>query len=223
MKTVQLYGELGNKFGKEFNLDVKTPAEAIRALDVNINGFRDYLVNSDTTYNVLIGKESIDTLDFNNPLGKQTFKIIPVVTGSKSLGKVIVGAFLIWAAWPVVSTIGPGTAAEMAAFETASFEAIGAAGINGWNATAFSIGGLTVSHAAVAKFGASMMLQGVAEMLAPQPKMSEYQYAENKPSYYFDGPVNTSNQGAPIPICYGRMVVGSAIISSGVYSEDYVP
>ncbi len=35
-------------------------------------------------------------------------------------------------------------------------------------------------------------------------------------SYYFNGAVNTTNQGAPVPLVFGRCRVGSAVISSAI-------
>jgi predicted phage tail protein len=32
---------------------------------------------------------------------------------------------------------------------------------------------------------------------------------ENKPSFLFDGPVNTITQGHPVPVGYGKAFVGS--------------
>jgi predicted phage tail protein len=43
MKKIQLLGELGKKFGKSFKMDVKNPAEAVRALCVNFPEFRKEL------------------------------------------------------------------------------------------------------------------------------------------------------------------------------------
>ncbi|HCW20974.1 MAG TPA: phage tail protein, partial [Achromobacter sp.] len=45
---------------------------------------------------------------------------------------------------------------------------------------------------------------------------------DNGASYNFNGPVNTSAQGIPVPVLYGRMIVGSAVISAGIYAEDQV-
>ena len=45
---------------------------------------------------------------------------------------------------------------------------------------------------------------------------------ENKPSYSFNGAVNTTAQGHPVPVGYGRLVVGSAVISAGI-DVDEVP
>lgn len=43
---------------------------------------------------------------------------------------------------------------------------------------------------------------------------------DNKPSYAFGGPVNTTAQGNPVPIGYGQREIGGAVISAGIYTED---
>ena len=43
---------------------------------------------------------------------------------------------------------------------------------------------------------------------------------ENTPSTYFDGAVNTTAQGHPVPIGYGKLIVGSAVISAGLTVEE---
>lgn len=70
--------------------------------------------------------------------------------------------------------------------------------------------------------GAVMMLGGVVQLIfavAPpgQPKEKD----ANKPSYLFSGPVNTVAQGQRIPVGYGRLRVGSAVINAGIRSDDY--
>lgn len=71
------------------------------------------------------------------------------------------------------------------------------------------------------KIGAVLILGGVAEMLSPPPKVDGPQEPpDQKPSYLFNGPVNTAAQGHPVPLLYGRMVVGSAIISAGITSTE---
>lgn len=69
--------------------------------------------------------------------------------------------------------------------------------------------------------GASMLLGGVVQMLSPQPGgLSVGQNAENKPSYAFGGPVNSTTQGNPVGVLYGSREIGGAIISAGIYAED---
>lgn len=68
--------------------------------------------------------------------------------------------------------------------------------------------------------GASMMLGGVMQMLSPQTSGLAGAGPNNGTSYYFNGPVNSAAQGEPVPLVYGRMLVGSKVISSGIYAED---
>lgn len=69
--------------------------------------------------------------------------------------------------------------------------------------------------------GIAMVAGGVVQMLSPQAKGLGTQDApNNRPSYSFNGAVNTSVQGNPVPLLYGRMIVGSAVISAGVYAEN---
>ncbi|EPL03870.1 tail assembly protein [Pseudomonas sp. CF161] len=69
--------------------------------------------------------------------------------------------------------------------------------------------------------GLALVAGGVIQMLSPQAKgLGTQDSPNNRPSYSFNGPVNTSVQGNPVPLLYGRMIVGSAVISAGIYSED---
>ncbi|MFJ7141281.1 tail assembly protein [Pseudomonas protegens] len=69
--------------------------------------------------------------------------------------------------------------------------------------------------------GIAMLAGGVIQMLSPQAKgLGTQDSPNNRPSYSFNGAVNTSVQGNPVPLLYGRMIVGSAVISAGIYSED---
>jgi predicted phage tail protein len=65
--------------------------------------------------------------------------------------------------------------------------------------------------------GVGLMLGGVIELLSPVPKIKEpEERPENKPSYLFNGPVNTTNQGHPVPVGYGRLLIGGGIVSAGI-------
>ena len=69
--------------------------------------------------------------------------------------------------------------------------------------------------------GAGMTLGGVFQMIMPmQVGLGTADRAENKASYNFNGPINTTAQGNPVPLGYGRKIVGSAVVSAGIYSED---
>ena len=65
--------------------------------------------------------------------------------------------------------------------------------------------------------GMGLLLGGAAMMLAPDvPDQGSAEQAEN---YLFGGPVNTVKQGEPIPLVYGRAIVGSKTISASVFTN----
>ncbi len=77
------------------------------------------------------------------------------------------------------------------------------------------------SSLSIAWAGRAMMVGGVIQMLSPQPAgLRMRQDPDNKPSYAFGGPVNTTAAGNPVPLLYGRRDIGGAIISAGIYAED---
>ncbi|WP_030129691.1 tail assembly protein [Pseudomonas sp. QTF5] len=70
--------------------------------------------------------------------------------------------------------------------------------------------------------GISMVLGGVVQMLTPVPKapsQQEQAATENKPSYLFNGAVNSTQQGLPVPIVYGQVLVGSSVVAVGTWAE----
>ncbi|NID14405.1 tail assembly protein [Luteibacter yeojuensis] len=70
--------------------------------------------------------------------------------------------------------------------------------------------------------GISLVAGGVVQMLSPQPKLGKAaDSSDNQSSYVFNGPINTSAQGGCVPTAYGRVRVGSAIISAGMEAQDY--
>lgn len=80
--------------------------------------------------------------------------------------------------------------------------------------------------APIVKLGWSMAIGGVIQMLTPVPRgNSSKDKPENQSSYNFNGAINTQAQGNCVPLLYGRMIVGSAVISAGISVKDqaYVP
>jgi predicted phage tail protein len=83
------------------------------------------------------------------------------------------------------------------------------------------VAGIVFENPQLVYMGAALALGGVAQMLTPTPKgLSSGDTGASKASYNFNGPVNTVAQGNPVPLLYGRMIVGSAVISGSVYAED---
>lgn len=202
MKTILLLGELGKKFGRTLRLDVKTPGEAIRALCANFPEFERHLIESEkrhVAYRILLGKDAIPLDDIHNPAGGNTIRIVPVIQGSggNPLTTVLIGAAIIGAAF-------------MTGGASLAFGMMGGVSVS----TTF-IGGIALG------VGASLVLSGVSQMISPLPKAAEpAERPENQPSYVFNGAVNTTAQGQPVPIGYGRMIVGSAVVSAGITTEE---
>lgn len=68
--------------------------------------------------------------------------------------------------------------------------------------------------------GISMVAGGVVQLLSPVQNISSKNNPANGTSYNFNGPVNTTVQGNPVPLLYGELIVGSAVVSAGIYSQD---
>lgn len=72
---------------------------------------------------------------------------------------------------------------------------------------------------ALFNIGLSMIIGGVVQLLMPVPKTKK-PYEDKDPNYSFAGAVNTTAQGHPVPLLYGRAKVGSAVISAGITLKD---
>ena len=193
MKTIRLHGELGKRFGREFKLDVQTPAEAVRALRVIVPGFHAYLVeHAKSAFKVFVGGSNRSD-EVGAPCSdREVIRIAPTIQGASAVGRIILGAAMI----------------ALAVWNPMGWIALGAQG--------------AVGTTAMFSMGISMVLGGVVQLLSPQQSYDSAasESPENKPSYNFNGPVNTTAQGHPVPLCYGRMIVGSAVISAGLETRQ---
>lgn len=84
--------------------------------------------------------------------------------------------------------------------------------------------GVTASWVAgaVVSIALSVAVSSIASaLLAPDMSdVGDSERAENKPSYLFNGPVNTTAQGHPVAVGYGRLRVGSQVVSAGLSVEQ---
>ena len=192
MIKVRFYGAL-KQFGEKFELDCQDTAEVLRALMTQIKGLRQALQNG--FYKVRIGSQCIDSRYLEKGLyyrlkAGMTVHITPVVKGAKRAG--VFQAVLGVALVGAAILLGP------------------VGGVIGKSA-ALMLGGM----------GASMMLGGVAQMLTKMPSMGGVgKEAEKKSSTSFNSLQNMAAQGQSVPLAYGRILVGSMIISQGVEVFD---
>lgn len=71
----------------------------------------------------------------------------------------------------------------------------------------------------VASMGWSLVIGGAIGLLfGTNPKTNTNSEDSSRTSYLFGGTVNTTGQGNPVPILYGRRRIGSQVISAGITS-----
>ncbi|ELB6473104.1 tail assembly protein [Salmonella enterica] len=192
MARICLYGDL-QRFGKRISLDIKTAAEGVYALAMQIPGFRQRM--SEGWYQIRIAGEDVSEQTLSARLHEPlppgvVIHIVPRMEGAKSGG---------------VFQVVLGAVAVVAAFWT------GGASMAAWGA--LSTGLFTA--------GASMMLGGVAQMLTPQPKAPSMHSADNgKQNTYFSSLENMVAQGNPVPVPYGEIMTGSRRISQELSTRD---
>lgn len=183
MRTITLHGDIGKKFGESYCLDVKSPAEAVRALCVLIKGFKQYLLDSEKNnlgFKVFDAENLLAAEDLTL-FGSQEIKIVPIIGGASAGARILAGVVLI-----AVGYLVPATA----------------------------------SYTIPAGIG--LVLGGAIELIAGKPKIPNVnasEQADNKASYLFSGPVNTTAQGHAVPVGYGRMIIGSAVISASITNQ----
>ncbi|HFG4486330.1 tail assembly protein [Acinetobacter baumannii] len=216
LKTIKLHGVLGQKFGREFKLDVANTREAMRALSVQIDGFEKFMLRAheqglqfavflksknssnkrgkkktsiyDHETKRLITGDNIgeEQLDMNTQA--EVIHIVPRVVGAGGNGalQTIIGAVMVVVG--VVMLYIPG-------------------------AQAFA--------PSVIAAGVGMMVGGIAMMLMPKIDNTQDQNQDgNKANKGFGGAVTTVAQGNPVPVLYGQREVGGFIVSAGQYPED---
>lgn len=85
----------------------------------------------------------------------------------------------------------------------------------------FFVGGSTWGPAMMA-LGAGMAVGGIIAMTTKMPSadVSAQERAEDRASFLFNGPTNTSSQGIAVPRGYGRVRIGSIVVSAALYTEE---
>ena len=197
-RKVKLYGELAKFVGhSEFEVKVDTVGKAVSFLIHNFPEVESYM--SPKYYQVKVGDSDIEKEEIHHPIGSQDIHFIPVIAGAGrgGLGKILLGAALIACAFMF-------TPLTFANFSTTTI-----------GFTSAGIG------KAFVYLGASLVFQGVSDMLFPLPKPKEFK-SEQDPqlSFSFSGTQNTSRAGTPVPIVYGEIVTGSVVISGAIDTQQ---
>jgi len=203
MIKINLHGKLGAELGQEWNLDVKSVAEALRAIEANTKKLRKWLITylNEYEYEILINSykliiddkkfESIEDvrnselfLELNNKI--HTIDIIPKITGSGAWGMVAGG------------TLGLAGAVLLGVFVPPALPFAIALGVASVGLIAAGTSQLLSKPPPSVPFTAQQV----------NPMQGEGGVAGGPTSYLFNGPVNTMGEGGPVPIGYGQLTIG---------------
>lgn len=191
MVNVRFYGSL-KQFGSEFRLDCQTTAEIVQALTSQIPKLRQFIQQG--LFTVRVGRDYFDNRYLEQGLSHKLKDDATVHFTPVLKGSKRGGLFGVIAGVAIIAgaiALGP------------------LAGIISTNA-AWIVGSV----------GAALLLGGVAQMLTKMPEMKMGTEKEKKQSTAFSNLSNMAAQGKPMPLAYGRMRVGSLIISQGVETMD---
>jgi predicted phage tail protein len=106
LSKIRLYGRLA-KFLKRrvFEADVSSAAEAVRFLLANFPHLEPELAQGH--YRVSVGAYDLSEDELVHPTGRQEIKIVPVVAGAGTVGRIIAGVVLIGLSFiPGVGALG---------------------------------------------------------------------------------------------------------------------
>lgn len=201
MTQVTLHGILAKEFRKTFSLAIKRPKEVFDAISCAHNNFRNRLVelaNQGIHFTILVDGKKMTTIEELSIVSdNQQIDIVPLVCGAGRVGAIIaviaIGVLTAGAGLAIAGgTLGAGFFGSAAAF----------------------------AGNAIASFGVGLVMMGIQMALAPKPKMDRPSADVNsaKQSFLFSSKANVAEQGIPVPVGYGRLRVGSAIIQSTIKS-----
>jgi predicted phage tail protein len=131
-------------------------------------------------------------------LGNATLHLEPIIEGAasgsgKGIAKAVIGVALIAAA----------------VFQP-EFLGFGASGLSVFGT------GLSIPAASIGMFGLALAVSGVAQAISPTPTGKVDPHA----SFLFGSIQNITQQGSSIPLTYGRIRVGSIMISADIQTTD---
>ena len=200
LRKLKLYGELAEFVGhKDFEIEASNIPKAISFLVNNFPQIEPYM--NPKYYQVKVGNYAINEDEIYYPIGQEDIHIVPVISGSGSVGRILLGGALLAVSFGAFGAFGGGLTFGK------GFGASWAAA--GFGAKAAFIG------------GAALVLGGVTDLLFPMPAMPEFASEEDpKLSYNFGGTQNTGRAGTPVPLVYGEIVTGSIVISGAIDTEQ---
>jgi len=199
LRKVYLEGEIGEKFGKEFEIQANTFGKVIQCLEVNFPEFRNYLIDcaeKGINFTCQVADKPIeDERELLLEYEEGDMIITAVPAGSKTgIGKLLAAVVLITVG---VLTYGAGGALGTSFFGTAM----------SWG----QVIGMTLIS-----MGISLGMAGIQQLMAPDPSVDNQQ----DESYLFQGSGQNILEGDPVPVLYGKLRVPGRPISFEVKNAN---
>lgn len=201
---LHLHGELGKVVGEIWELNVNSVQKALLALNAITDcAFNSYFTNNNklnAKYRILINGK-----DFRSPEKEINEKNAELITQTNLLYKI-----------DNLETI------DIVPFiENSDSKIFGI--ITAILGVVLIVVGLATGQYWLAGIGLALFMAGAASLLARPPEFQNFRNIDKfgNQSYLFSGPTNIVGEGGPVPIGYGRMRVGSQVISSAYTIQDY--
>lgn len=188
MTQITLHGILAKEFKKTFSLAIKRPKEVFDAISCSHRNFRNRIVE--------LANQGIHFAVLVDGKKMTTMEEMSLASDNQRIDVV-----------PLIC--GSGRAGAVIAI-VALGVLTGGAGL--------IVGGALGS--ALTSVGVGLAMMGIQMALAPKPKMERPSADVNsaKQSFIFSSKANVVEQGIPVPVGYGRLRVGSAVIQSTIKS-----
>ena len=222
-RNVYLEGEMGVRFGKEFQMAADSFTDVFRCLKCNFDGFMPYLQECHEKNIGFIleveGKPIKSEAEALLIYREGDMIITPVPAGSKSGPAKILAAVAV-----TVMTAGMGAAimgAATGAGAAGSMAAVSATfgSLSGFTGTLGAMmsagGGLGVLAQVGVGLGVNLALGGIQQMMAPDPSTDNQQ----DESYIFQGSKQNIAEGDPVPVLYGELRIPGRTVSFHTRSE----
>lgn len=198
LRKVYLYGHLALQIGKCLELAFRTPADCVRLIELNWPGFAKRFKSG--LFHLTVeregGERELDAEHLSIGFTGEALHIMPRAIGKgkgKSILTALVGGLVIGAAF---------------------FFSGGTLGV----ALPGLLGATGATYGTIATFGLGLVMSGVGSLLSPTMKTPKADGGLK--SAIFNGPVNIAEQGGPVPLVFGKMMIGSTVISASLDVEN---
>ena len=187
-----LQGSAGEALGEEWSVNAPTVGEAFAIIRANKpEEFMEYFSRDDAQgeFSIKLAGEALEASELAlHNLGEGDIVVTPMPKGSKlnAVEKIVVAVILIVAAWYMGDPSIP--AGEAGAMEK----------------------GMKFLQSATMMLGTNLGMAGITELMMKEPSNDK-----EEEGAMFGGPANTIKHGLPVPLAYGKVLVGGTTINFG--------